>query len=218
MINDDRRRLGARASRPVAVVPPPLAMTAENTSSYSGRASVQEIEPMPHSGPTFLLALGFCAVALAPVAFAQNPTSNKASNIGAADTASPIAPALPSPDLGPGAPPLAFLHAARAALATGRTGEAQQALEMAETRLLDRSTPLFQTNDPSTQPADPPDRRCPPRAGQRRPRPVDAAARQGHRAGRADPAGAVTRPAQEPALLENCTSTDMPRKASAGPV
>jgi hypothetical protein len=127
-------------------------MTAESTSSYSGGASVQEIEPMPHSGPAFLLALGVCAVAFAPAAFAQNPTSNKASNIDAADTTSPIAPALPSPDLGPGAPPLAFLHAARTALATGRTGEAQQALEMAETRLLDRSTPLFQTDNPSNNP------------------------------------------------------------------
>jgi hypothetical protein len=47
---------------------------------------------------------------------------------------------------------VAFLHAARSALATGRSGEAQQALEMAETRLLDRSTPLFQTNDPSSSP------------------------------------------------------------------
>jgi hypothetical protein len=100
----------------------------------------------------FVLALGVSAVALAPAAFAQNPTSNRASNIDAADTASPIAPALPSPDLGPGAPPVAFLHAARSALAAGRTGEAQQALEMAETRLLDRSTPLFQTNDPSQNP------------------------------------------------------------------
>jgi hypothetical protein len=100
----------------------------------------------------FLLALGVSAVALAPAAFAQNPTSTKASNIDASDTTSTIAPALPSPDLGPGAPPVAFLHAARTALATGRTGEAQQALEMAETRLLDRSTPLFQTNNPSRSP------------------------------------------------------------------
>jgi hypothetical protein len=127
-------------------------MTAENASSYPGRASVQEIEPMPHSGPTFLLALGVSAVALTPAAFAQNPTSDRASNIVPSDTTSPIAPALPSPDLGPGAPPLAFLRAARASLATGRTGEAQQALEMAETRLLDRSTPLFQTDNPSNNP------------------------------------------------------------------
>jgi hypothetical protein len=100
--------------------------------------------------PTFVLALGVSA--LAPAAFAQNPTSDHASNIIASDTASTIAPALPAPDLGPGATPEAFLHAARSALATGRTGEAQQAMEMAETRLLDRSTPLFQTNDPSQNP------------------------------------------------------------------
>ena len=35
----------------------------------------------------------------------------------------------------------------------GRTGEAQQSLEMAQTRLLDRSTPQFQTSDPSDNPA-----------------------------------------------------------------
>ena len=98
----------------------------------------------------FLLGLGLCVTA--PCAFGQNPTSDRASNITGSDTSSPIAPALPSPDLEPGSSPEAFLHAARAALATGRTGEAQQALEMAETRLLDRSTPLFQTNDPSRNP------------------------------------------------------------------
>ncbi len=100
--------------------------------------------------PTVLLALAVSAHP--PHAFAQNPTSAQASNIVGADTASPIAPALPSPDLGPDASPLQILHAARGALATGRTGEAQEAMEMAETRLLDRSTPLFQTNDPSNSP------------------------------------------------------------------
>jgi hypothetical protein len=117
---------------------------------YFDPASVQEIEPMPKIAPIFVLSLGVSA--LTPAAFAQNPTSNRASNIVASDTVSPIAPALPSPDLGPGAPPEAFLHAARSALASGRTGEAQQAMEMAETRLLDRSTPLFQTDDPSRNP------------------------------------------------------------------
>jgi len=98
---------------------------------------------------TAMLALGLSAVAAAPAAVAQNPASNRASNIVPSDTGSPIAPALPSPDLDPGATPEQFLHAARSALATGRTGEAQQAMEMAETRLLDRSTPLFQTDVPS---------------------------------------------------------------------
>jgi len=112
---------------------------------------------MPDIAATFRVALCVSAVAfappiLAPAAFAQNPTSDRASNIDAQDTRSPIAPALPSPDVGPGASPEQFLHAARSALATGRTGEAQQAMEMAETRLLDRSTPLFQTNNPSRSP------------------------------------------------------------------
>ncbi len=44
------------------------------------------------------------------------------------------------------------MRAARTALLQGRTGEAQQALEMAETRALDRSVPLFQTNALSKSP------------------------------------------------------------------
>jgi hypothetical protein len=64
-----------------------------------------------------------------------------------------IAPALPMPDVGEDGPATAYLRAAEAALATGRTGEAQQALEMAQTRLLDRSVPLGQTGVPSADPA-----------------------------------------------------------------
>ena len=52
----------------------------------------------------------------------------------------------------PAAMPSDFLRAAQGALATGRTGEAQQALEMAQTRMLDRSVPLGQTNVPSDNP------------------------------------------------------------------
>ncbi len=62
-------------------------------------------------------------------------------------------PPLPTPELGEGAAPSAYLQAAIGALATGHTGEAQQALEMAQTRLLDRSVPLGQTNTPSANPA-----------------------------------------------------------------
>jgi hypothetical protein len=80
------------------------------------------------------------------------PTGTTASNINPTDTRSEIATNLPSPDLPEGAPAQAYLIAARNALAAGRTGEAQQSLEMAETRLLDRSTPLFQTNTPSANP------------------------------------------------------------------
>jgi len=64
-----------------------------------------------------------------------------------------IAPALPVPDVGEDAPATAYLHSAEAALATGRSGEAQEALEMAQTRLLDRSVPLGQTGVPSADPA-----------------------------------------------------------------
>ena len=67
------------------------------------------------------------------------PTSSQASNIEPADTRSVIAPTLPSPPIGPDATPRDYLAAARTALLTGQTGQAQQALEMAETRALVRS-------------------------------------------------------------------------------
>jgi hypothetical protein len=81
------------------------------------------------------------------------PMGSKASNINPTDTRSEIAPNLPSPPIGPNASAADYLRAAQSALATGRTGEAQQSLEMAQTRLLDRSTPQFQTNNPSDNPA-----------------------------------------------------------------
>jgi hypothetical protein len=62
------------------------------------------------------------------------PRSDKASNIIPADTSSNVAPTLPSPGLSENATPRDYLRAARASLAAGRTGEAQQSLEMAETR------------------------------------------------------------------------------------
>ena len=79
--------------------------------------------------------------------------SNRASNISPSDMRSNIAPRLPSPQVGENASARAYLIAARNALAAGRTGEAQEALERAQTRLLDRSVPLFQTNTPDRSPA-----------------------------------------------------------------
>jgi hypothetical protein len=81
------------------------------------------------------------------------PMGNRASNIDQNDTRSWIAPNLPSPSVGPNAGPVDFLRAAQSALQAGRTGEAQQSLEMAQTRLLDRSVPMGQTNNPSDNPA-----------------------------------------------------------------
>jgi hypothetical protein len=59
---------------------------------------------------------------------------------------------LPAPNVSENARPSDALRAAQGALAAGRIGEAQEALEMAQTRLLDRSVELGQTNNPSDNP------------------------------------------------------------------
>jgi hypothetical protein len=79
------------------------------------------------------------------------PRSNAASNLPGQPDRPSVAPSLPAPPV-TGRKPSDFLRAAQGALATGRTGEAQQALEMAQTRMLDRSVPLGQTNVPSDNP------------------------------------------------------------------
>jgi hypothetical protein len=67
------------------------------------------------------------------------PRSDKAGNLNEATTHSELAPNLPAPDADtiPG-----LLAAARADLAANKTGAAQEALERAETRVLDRSIPV----------------------------------------------------------------------------
>ncbi len=77
------------------------------------------------------------------------PRSNAASNIAPADTGSNIAPTLPTPVLAEAATTRDYLMAARASLVAGRTGQAQQSLEMAETRELSRSVAQGETNTPS---------------------------------------------------------------------
>ena len=81
------------------------------------------------------------------------PLGTRASNIDQRDTHSSIAPNLPSPRVGENANAVDYLRAAQSALQGGRTGEAQQSLEMAQTRLLDRSVVMGQTNNPSENPA-----------------------------------------------------------------
>jgi hypothetical protein len=66
------------------------------------------------------------------------PRSDTASNLNAATTRSELAPNLPAPDVDT-VPSL--LAAARADLVARQTGAAQEALERAETRALDRSIP-----------------------------------------------------------------------------
>jgi hypothetical protein len=92
-------------------------------------------------------------IACATAALAASPTSNGASNINPQDTRSTIAPALPAPNVADNDRPSHFLRAARGALAAGRSGEAQEALEMAQTRLLDRPVAMGHTNVPSRDPA-----------------------------------------------------------------
>ena len=78
----------------------------------------------------------------------SGPASNKASNIDSADTRSVIAPHLPQPAVGESGGPQDYLQAAKTALDSHKTGAAQQALEMAETRLLDRSTAVSASEQP----------------------------------------------------------------------
>ena len=81
----------------------------------------------------------------------SGPASSAAANIEGGDTRGEIAPHLPTPGVD-GDGPEAFLRAADRALAAHQTGEAQQALEMAETRLLDRSTPMDASGRPDQNP------------------------------------------------------------------
>ncbi len=78
----------------------------------------------------------------------SGPASARASNIDSGDSRSAIAPHLPAPHGGENAGYINYLRDADRALRMHHTGEAQQALEMAETRLLDRSTPVGTANQP----------------------------------------------------------------------
>jgi hypothetical protein len=111
--------------------------------------------------------LAFAApAAFAPAAFAQTattpdirpghvpgvggslPMSNAASNILPGDTHSVIAPTLPAPAGGQNASISQFLSDATRALDNHQTGRAQEALERAETAMLQRSVPADMANQP----------------------------------------------------------------------
>lgn len=81
----------------------------------------------------------------------SEPMSHRASNIDRGDTRGDIAPRLPVPNTN-GNGPEAYLAAADRALARHQTGAAQEALERAETRMLDRSVPQGQGNQPIQDP------------------------------------------------------------------
>jgi hypothetical protein len=58
---------------------------------------------------------------------------------------------LPDPPVADDAPASAFVHAARTAIAAGRAGEAMEAIERAESRVLIRSVRPSRAGDPSDQ-------------------------------------------------------------------
>ncbi len=100
----------------------------------------------------FLLLASAAMLCVSGAAFAQNsasPLSGKASNIAGSSTRSGMAPRFATPA---GDNPDTLLRSAQSALSRGRTGEAQEALERAETRLLDRSTLATEANAPITGP------------------------------------------------------------------
>ena len=82
----------------------------------------------------------------------SQPASGRASNTDETTARSKIAPRLPAPPVSPDADATAFLQAAQRDLDARRTGAAQEALERAETRLLDRSTDATQVNTPDRNP------------------------------------------------------------------
>lgn len=82
----------------------------------------------------------------------SEPASTQASNIDSSDVRSRIAPRLPTPRGAENATPEQLLGIAQNALRRGATGEAQQALEMAETRALDRVTSPSAANAPERSP------------------------------------------------------------------
>jgi hypothetical protein len=82
----------------------------------------------------------------------KEPVSTAPANVSPGDTRTLWAPQLPAPPVGDDAPPAAFVQAAQAAIAAGRLGEAQEAIERAESRALDRSVRPSKAGEPSRQP------------------------------------------------------------------
>ena len=122
----------------------------------AGQAAAQQAPPLaPYAPPATqspLAPLPGDAGPADPPLGAVRLRSDTASNSSSADTRSPIAPILPDP-AATGDDAAAFLRAARAALSGGRTGEAQEALERAESRLLSRDVAPSEASSPASDAA-----------------------------------------------------------------
>jgi hypothetical protein len=137
-----------QSASPPAGVAAPGGMTPSEADAPAAPDATQAPAPKKTHHRVAAKAEGESQWAHQPGTGESGPASSQASNIDAADTHSDIAPHFPSPKVGENAGPAAYLKAAEAALKQHRSGEADQALEMAETRLLDRSTPATDANQP----------------------------------------------------------------------
>lgn len=130
--------LGAAAAAPA------FAQTDPNTQPPAQAAP--ESAPAPQAG-----AGGTEAAPAQPAHMHHHGMAHHASNINASDTRSDIAPRLPTPHVGEDASPRDYLTDAQRALSRHRSGEAQEALERAETRILDRAS-ATDTGNPGQDP------------------------------------------------------------------
>ncbi len=116
-------------------------------TTMNGTGGMGATNGVPAGGPAGMVRPGHI-----PGVGNSEPASTQASNIDRADTRSVIAPRLPTPQVGANATPEQLLGVAQRALNRHRTGEAQEALERAETRALDRSTAPQSASTPNSAP------------------------------------------------------------------
>ncbi len=108
---------------------------------------------MNYNGNAGMAGQGPGIVGMVPAPPSHQPMVRHPTNINASDSRSIISPSLPQPPVGPNADATQYLQAAQRALMRGRGGEAQAALENAETWLLNRSVPAGAVNQPDQNPA-----------------------------------------------------------------
>lgn len=145
-----------------------LGATGFNTGAIAQTAAPEAVAPAAHASPARRSAKAHRRATAAAAATAETmaedgsapptsayrggasvPLSQRASNIGNQTGRSDVAPRLPDPQAGSNTPE-ALLRAAQRSLAQNKTGAAQQALEMAETRVLSRTTDPSMANTPDT--------------------------------------------------------------------
>jgi hypothetical protein len=114
------------------------------TTALLGMAAMSTLAQAPTMDPNKVMRPGD-----PPGTRDSRPRSDNAGNISPADTTSNVALALPSSPAGLGGTPRDYRVSARASLVAGRTGEAQQSLEMAETRALGGSVSPDKASVPS---------------------------------------------------------------------